>query len=155
MRVLHFLFSPNLAICIQDVWNKDYFIEKIVRKLSLEKERFTGKKFLHVPFLWLDIGRELLTSPKFWDLCTDVNYLTKLLLLSVFLVSTCKRRFSRACSRIFDIFCVRNVWLDNQLTFVGNLEIMLGKFSWIFEIFQGYVWGEKENSNVFAATPKD
>ena len=52
MRILHFLLSPNLAICIQDVWNKDYFIEKIVRKLSPEKERFTGKKILHVPFLW-------------------------------------------------------------------------------------------------------
>ena len=52
MELISCKTSPNLAICIQDVWNKDYFIEKIMRKLSHEKERFTGKKILHVPFLW-------------------------------------------------------------------------------------------------------
>ena len=30
----------------------DYFIEKIVWELLPEKEHFTGKKFLYVPFLW-------------------------------------------------------------------------------------------------------
>ena len=51
MRILHFVLFPYSATCIQDVWNKDYFIEKIVRELLPEKERFKGK-CLHVPFLW-------------------------------------------------------------------------------------------------------
>ena len=52
MRILHFVLFPYSATCIQDVWNKDCFIEKIVQEFLPEKERFTIKNVcLHVPIL--------------------------------------------------------------------------------------------------------
>ena len=47
-----------------------------------------------------------------------------------------------------------NVLLYDVLTSNMKLEILRGKFLWIFEVFKGKVWGEKLTSLTYLTTPE-